>query len=493
MKTRIYIIIIGVIAVLSLEQTHAQNLLDAYRYSFQNPSGTARFNGVSGAMNAIGADISLGSHNPAGIAAFWKSELAVSGDISLLNSDASLLEAGNSNSTSGYGNSLNNAGVVFTSYTPNKNWMSKSFAIGYNTMANYVDEVFYEGKTLGSISERWGALGNGLFPDDLDDFEAGPAFDAGVIFDNEGDAIYEYDYFRHEDQKLYRNQTIAKSGKWSELAVSFGGNYNNKLLLGATIGIDFISFEVDKSYTESDLEDENVPQFNELRYRELLSSSGVGVNAKLGALLKITESIRWSASISSPTSISIRENFRNLVNYEWVNNDGTIGNGSWDTDENQFEYSFVNPWKVSTGFGYMVGKNGFIDAEIDYVGYNFSKFKFSDGVASDIEYENFLNQEIDSRFENALNFRIGGEFVTGSFRVRGGYQLYGSPLEGIDNMNGFSLGLGYRGENWFLDLAYVNRSQVVTYQPYELLDAVVPTVDIDRRISNIGLTIGFKI
>lgn len=493
MNTIINRIFFGIVIVFAVQNANTQNLLDAYRYSFQNPSGTARYNGVSGAMNAIGADISLGSHNPAGIAAFWKSELAVSGDISLLNSESSLLEAGNTNSTSGYGNSLNNAGIVFTSYTPNKNWMSKSFAISFNKMADYTDEIYYQGKSLGSISERWAALGTGLYPDELDDFEAGPAYDAGVIFDNEGDAIYEYDYFRNEDKRLSRNQVIDQTGKWNELAITFGGNYNNKLLLGATIGIDFISFEIDKAYTESDLEDQNVPQFNELKYRELLTSSGIGVNAKLGALLKITESIRWSVSLSSPTSLSMRENFRSLINYEWVNNDGSIGNGAWDTEENQFEYSFVNPWKVSTGFGYILGKNGFIDAEIDYVGYNFSKFKFSDGVASDIEYENFLNQEIDSRFENAINFRIGGEYVLSSFRLRAGYQILGSPIASYDDMSGFSLGLGYRGENWFLDLAYVNRGQMVTYQPYELLDAVVPTVDIDKRISNIGLTIGFKI
>src|SRR5690625_4883207 len=101
--------------------------------------------------------------------------------------------------------------------------MAKSFSITYNRLASYGNEVFYEGNSRGSISERWAALGTGLHPDELDHLEAGPAYDAGVIYDFEGDFLYEYDYFLNENEKLQRSQLISTTGSMGELAFTFGG------------------------------------------------------------------------------------------------------------------------------------------------------------------------------------------------------------------------------------------------------------------------------
>src|SRR5690625_5892173 len=68
-------IIIAFTLLLWMPETESQNILDAYRYAFQTPTGSARYNGLSGSMSAIGAGLSTASHNPAGIAAFWKSEV----------------------------------------------------------------------------------------------------------------------------------------------------------------------------------------------------------------------------------------------------------------------------------------------------------------------------------------------------------------------------------------------------------------------------------
>src|SRR5699024_6223805 len=156
-------------------------------------------NGLSGAMSAIGADLSTASHNPAGIAAFWKSEVAGSLDVSVIGNKSTLVNGGSGEiGSNDFKFSVPQAGIVFTTYTPNKSWMSKSFSITYNRLSSFRNEIFYEGNSLGSISERWAALGTGLNPDQLDFLEAGPAYVAGAIYDFEGDYLYEYDYFRHE-------------------------------------------------------------------------------------------------------------------------------------------------------------------------------------------------------------------------------------------------------------------------------------------------------
>ena len=58
-------------------------------------NGTARYVGMGGAMEALGADISTTSTNPAGIGLFRSSQLNLSGGV--------VMQAGESNNISGYG------------------------------------------------------------------------------------------------------------------------------------------------------------------------------------------------------------------------------------------------------------------------------------------------------------------------------------------------------------------------------------------------------
>src|SRR5690606_13523237 len=311
-----------------------------------------------------------------------------------------------------------------------------------------------------------------------------------VIYDIEGDGLYEYDYYRNEDKELYRSQIIDTEGGWSEAAVTFAGNYRNKLLIGGSFGLNFINFQSNKTYVEDD-QGKIVPQFDRLQFTEYLSTNGVGVNAKIGAILKFTPDISWSLSMASPTVLSLTDNFRNTMQYKWTE-DNTPSSADADSEESQFDYRFINPWRVSTGLGYKFGKSGFINGEVDYVGYNFSKFDFKSSNISDQNYQNDLNQQIDNDLSGSLNVRVGAEYAMNAFRFRGGIFMYSSPLERYDNTTGFSLGFGFRADKWYLDVAYMNRSNAYGYAPYALNDAVVPSVDIKTRVSDVGLTIGFK-
>src|SRR5690606_32009438 len=295
-----------------------------------------------------------------GISAFWKSEISGTLEGSVFSNKSTLIIGGIGEvGSSDFEMSIPQGGIVFTTYSPNKNWMAKSFSITYNNLANFDNEIFYDGNGLGSISERWAALGSGLNPDALDFLEAGPAYSAGVIYDIEGDGLYEYDYYRNEDKDLYRSQIIDTEGGWSEAAVTFAGNYRNKLLIGGTVGLNFINFQSSKTYQEQD-KGNIVPQFDRLQFMEYLSTTGVGVNVKIGAILKFTPEISWSLSMASPTVLNLTDNFRNTMQYEWTENN-TPSSGDADSEENQFEYRFINPWRLSTGLGYKFGKSGFIN------------------------------------------------------------------------------------------------------------------------------------
>ncbi len=63
----------------------SQNDLDAFRYSQQGISGSARFNAMGGAFSAIGADVTLAAINPAGLAIYKNGELNYGGAIKAIN------------------------------------------------------------------------------------------------------------------------------------------------------------------------------------------------------------------------------------------------------------------------------------------------------------------------------------------------------------------------------------------------------------------------
>ncbi|MGA8854216.1 MAG: hypothetical protein WB492_08575 [Christiangramia sp.] len=112
-----------------LTTSNAQSVNDAYRYSQNELSGTARFIGMSGAFGSLGGDISAMSFNPASSAVFLSSSASVS--LEFRNLDNSILF--NKESTSGNQNQtdLSNIGGVFVFQSnDDKNW--RKFSLGIN-------------------------------------------------------------------------------------------------------------------------------------------------------------------------------------------------------------------------------------------------------------------------------------------------------------------------------------------------------------------------
>jgi len=485
-------IIIAFTLLLWMPETESQNIIDAYRYAFQTPTGSARYNGLSGAMSAIGADLSTASHNPAGIAAFWKSEVAGSLGVSIIGNNSTLIDGGTGEiGSNDFKFTVPQGGIVFTTYTPNKSWMAKSFGISYKQLVDYGNDIFYEGNSRGSISERWAELASGKSPNELDFWEAGPAYDAFVLYDPINNQ-YHYDYKGHKNE-LHRSQKIDYEGSQGELTFSFGGNYLNRFLIGGAIGIDFLNFTRKKQYSEVDINNE-IPYFMEIVFNENLVTSGVGVNAKIGSIIKLTPQWAWSIAFASPTRFSLNDSQRNIVQNTWKDTE-EVETESGDSEQWEFENIFISPWRISTGVAYKVGGRGFIDAEMDYIGYKSSKFDFKNPSIDDQKELNKLNTELNEVFYNTLNFRLGGEMAVSAFRLRAGGFFYSSPLESFKNTKGFSLGAGFRGDNWYIDISYMMRANsrnYLPYLPYESPDLVIPSVDIKTRESNFGLTLGFK-
>ena len=489
--TRFLISFLMVLATMTV--LTGQTASDALRFSYLSPVGTARAAGVGGAMGALGADFTTLSTNPAGIGGFWKSEFMFSGALLRVNTKSTLESNPTSEELASQFN-VSNIGIVFANQPRRGQWKSVGFGFGLNRMANYTQEFFFSGETDGTIVDRFAGLAFGLTPNELDDFEAWLAFETGAIFDLEEDGLYETDFIGEENEVFRKQQLSKATGYSNEMVISFGGNYQDKLLLGATVGIPFILFESERIYEEED-EADVVPAFNRLGFEEFLRIEGSGVNFKLGAIAKINSRFRVGAAFHTPTLLNMTDRYSTSLEYSFRQG-GTDESFSSLSPEGEFEYSITTPWRAIGSAAVVLGRRGFISGDLEYVDYSAAKFdltKNSDNTDDRI-YQDQLNNEIDEIYRGAVNIRVGGELVWEMLRVRGGLQLLGSPFKSDNTTQEIiSFGGGVRGNKVFLDLAVQYNSEKERYLPYLIENAPVQSVENKINRTQLLATVGFKL
>lgn len=482
-----------ILSLCALRSATAQTFNDALRYSQFQWQGTARFMGVSGAMNALGADFSTASTNPAGMAMFRKSELMITPGFNTVRTTSVLQGTGNQALDEGSNKFvLNNIGIVISGTPSGSRWKTINFGVGLNRLNAYNQEFFFEGNSQGTIIDRFTALADGLAPDQLDDFEAGLAYDVGAIYSPDAANLYANDFQGTPNAVISRRQLSEQSGYANELNFSLAANYDEKLMIGASVGVPFYNFSYSKYYAESDPTDA-VPAFNRLEYAEFLNASGSAVNFKLGLIYRPIQLLRIGLALHTPTFSRITENYSNKLTYEF--NEGS-GNQTFSAESpnGSFEYRLQTPWRFMGGLGVLLGQYGFIGADVEYVDYSTNNFKFRSTSIGDKAYERSLNTSVRDRLHGALNFRTGIELVRDIWRVRGGFTLDGSPFAGDRSFQpGWSLGAGFRENSFFLDLAFVRRQSDALYNPYAVANAAQQQVSQTLRNSQVVLTLGFKL
>ncbi|MEL6924308.1 MAG: hypothetical protein AAFO94_09690, partial [Bacteroidota bacterium] len=241
----------------------AQNVNDALRFSSLQGGGTARTLGVGGAIGALGADFSVVSINPAGLARYRSSEIVFTPSLYLAKAESELEGGGQGPITENKTDfNFNNIGLVFGNRPRGFKWKTSNFALGFNRLANFNQEFYFEGTTQGSYTDRLIELADRLFPQDLDAFEAGPAYDVGAIYNPDPDndpTFYQSDFIPSD--RVTKSQRVMSSGSINEMVFSLAGNYNEKLMVGVTLGIPFFSYSFEKVYEEQD-EGDAIPFFN---------------------------------------------------------------------------------------------------------------------------------------------------------------------------------------------------------------------------------------
>jgi len=453
------------LGIIGVSDSYGQNIADALRYAVLSPQGTARVAGVGGSFGAMGGDIGSMSINPAGLAGFYRSEFSFTPTVTTTNADAFFIDdSGNPISRSKTNFGLSNMAAVFVSRPSSGKWKTSNFTIGFQKLADLNNAFNFRGTTVGSYSESLEAIPEVLFP---------------VAF---------------ESASLMKDQVVSQKGYISELNLGWAGNYDNKLDIGISLGIPFVSFDEEKTYAEED-EVNALPIFDSYSREDYLNASGAGINFKAGLVYKGIKPIRIGASIHSPNYYTITEDFGESDEY-------TFDDGGTDAlaSDGTFKYKYRTPWKMNGSFGvlYNVGKlKGFANADVEFLNYTSSNFDLG-AYSSDIEDINYgteLNESIATELGSAMNIRIGTEIAYEKFRFRLGTGLIQSPYSIDDGEYGsnYSFGLGLREDNFFLDFAYTRSSDeegFIAYVPNS--GDNIPLANTDTSKGVIQLTAGFK-
>jgi len=155
-------------------------------------------------------------------------------------------------------------------------------------------------------------------------FTTGLAFDTEAIYDFDENAAVSYftDVELNQNALLFKEQTVRRRGGINELSLAFAGNFKERLMIGVSIGFPILSYTEERVYNEEDRADE-VPAYVNMQFNENLTTTGSGINLKLGLIYRLSQMIRLGAAIHTPTNYgSLVDNFETSMQHNFIDADG---------------------------------------------------------------------------------------------------------------------------------------------------------------------------
>lgn len=501
---------------------------DVFRYSEQPIMGTARFQGLGGNHAALGGDASNAFGNAAGLAFYNRSELSISPSVRLQNASGNFLgQTTTSNKATPF---LGTASLIFAGQPQNgatRGPRRTVFGITYSRQASLGYQFALQGRNnRSSIADSYVQDANGVSSTEINgQYDPPPANVAypgnnvsGIIA-----AAYQLylinptttngtQYFRF-DQGVPVNQAInyTATGAVSQLGLSLASNFGDKFYVGGNLGFAFTRFTYSQTIGEQFI---GGRYFNSLQENTDYTASGNGINLSLGAIYKIDQNLQVGANIITPTwstrSFSETTNQTLAINqkspFPSVDANGNPGTTVLTTTSipvapNDFNFSISTPLRASGGITYLFGRSGFLTATVDYV--NYTGMRVGTTYLSADQNQNFRNNNtanVKAIYKNTVNFRLGGEYRNGMFRVRAGgaylpsaYQTSFDQLAKDGDRNTFLLsgGVGVRNERFFADLGVARYVQKSGFSPYSLNNASdTPSAILTNNVTNLTLSAG---
>jgi len=482
MKRTKYIIL--AILILGSFTTFAQNEIDALRYSQYFPVGTARSVGMGGATGSVGADFSGLSINPAGIGLYRKSEFTFSPSI-YWNSTSSDFK-GNSYEEVKYNFNLGNLGMVFNNnMRESGGWVSTSFGIGVNRINNFHQTIYMSGiNNNSSYLDNFVNYANGNPPSNLNSYYEGLAFETYAI-DTSGSTYF--NDFNIDGYGQVQKRELKTKGATNEYVFSFGANYNHKLYIGATLGIQSVKYQQNVIHTESDPND-IIGYIDYFNFYETLNTRGVGYTFKIGAIARPLNFLRIGAAFHLPTFYNLKDEYSTDMETKF-DQDVSLDYYEASSPLGDYKYQLRTPPRIILSATGTIGKLGMISADYEFVDYTKAELDANDYGFDD------ENMQIENLYRATQNLRLGGELRLGAAYLRAGYAIYNSPYATQEpNIKAdhriLTAGFGIRSKYSFVDFSFSNNSNETRYYMYvpEMTDGSLNS----SNANSIQVTMGFR-
>lgn len=485
MIKRVFII---VLLLISTKHIIAQNENDALRYSFITYGGTARYMGMSGAFSALGADFSVLSTNPAGIGMFKKSRFVFAPGSISTSSSADYL--GENTQDELIRATINSFGFILNlkSYKEDDSgWRTVAFGAGYNHLKNFSGDITIEGvNNNSSLLDLFMINSDGNHPDDLYD----PEWMSFMTYatDTIPNSGYEYTHPLIGIYGEHQKKLIKTQGGIGEYVFSLGGNYDNIIQIGTTFGIQNIRYSEVSEYTETT----DTLDFQSFNYIENLETKGAGYNFKFGMIYRPVNYFRVGLAFHTPTFYTMKDIYSYSMDSEWRQSPDISGDMNFNATagEYEYDYEFYSPFRMVAGVAFILSKIGIFSADYEYVNYSKARLR-----ADDYDFET-ENNRISESFVNGHNFRAGAEIRLAPIYLRGGISYYSSPTNSTFDANGsikaYSLGIGLKTMNTYIDIAFNHSFTSKNYLMYEYDPGMFETAGLNLIEDQINFTIGYK-
>lgn len=503
---------------------NAQNVYEIERTSGLDLNGTARYVGMGGAMNALGADMSSMGSNPAAIGMFRR------GDVSLTASTQTQKGAISFGSQGKTRASFDQFGLVLPVKLGGQELEFFNFGINYQKSRNIkqfigTDWVDLYGLTmLNQLATHLDGAAVGFqvenlpegkevdFPD-YNSIISNGAYDAGLLgftTDTEGNATSVLYPAKSEAYRYKR----ANWGHVNSYDLNLSFNILNRFYVGATAGI----YDVDMGallYYEELLQLKPEVSYGVAEQTRL---KGTGFDFKFGTIIRPIEDnpFRFGLAIHTPRVLRLTQT--KTCDYDTQTPIYTDSPVFTHLSTGAYDYRIRTPWRVQISGATTFSNWLALDAEYELAMYNhtglsyFNTSYFRDYERYDTDL--FIKNEVDYTFRPQHTFRIGAEArFAENFYARIGYNFVTSPFQkeaflnlpaaesvgkettitnstynatstdyvNLGATNRISLGIGWHSKHFYADMAYVCQNQKAELYPFDDINLQPYKTDLVRH------------
>lgn len=493
-------------------------------------NGTARYVGMGGAMEALGADVSTIGSNPAGIGLFRRSQLSVSGGL-LMQSNGK--EYGDGKKTNA---SFDQIGFVYT--TRASRGSNLNFGFNYTKGKNFDFLLNASGKLGNGSQNNQSYLKHVLGSENYGGFDVRKKDDAYIGFAspqanfvswtwNQLDYFYFNTLLPDATTAGKFNNYLADSYTFDKASTGYVGNYDfnisgsiqDQFYFGLTFGLKDVHYDSESRYNER--LSNGVGDVSVLDIRRI---TGTGFDITAGIIVRPIASspFRIGAYVKTPTWYDLTTS--NVTRID--RNTNTGGKNDWGEVPNSYDYKLWTPWKFGLSLGHTVGNYLALGLTYEFEDHSTLDSRINDGGYYNDYYGTYyetssadksMNKHTRQALKGVSTLKMGAEYKpTSNLALRLGYNYispkynkdaqkdptivspgsaYSSSTDFVnwDSTNRFTFGIGYQINKFNVDLAYQYSMQKGTFYPFSTMNFSIHDTATGNTTSYSNQAVGAKV